>query len=582
MTSVVWGPRSATRRDSFWLRPPVLVGDPVQVRAFDRIPDRSWIDPAKGAQLTVANFREQAEATFVLPSPAPAAIAVDIELRVEVDSVRGTGLRLRQLFTVGAGGALLPSRYVRRDVTVTVVPGGGVKIADRPAVELVGKHPLLTVTTEGLRLDAEFLDVTELWWQLRTAHRTSPPAEPRGDWYVHSALGGRVDRLRILAATTPGKGPMLWMTWASRAAVEQAQKIQPLIFLIAPAWLNGGLGFSYELSPAGLTSAAARGAPLLAVGRFLLSSIPSAQLDVVRKATPTLPEDQLWQLATDVLRATVPGMPGVPKGALWPEKLLETGADGRATPRAVLPLLSDIGHRPAGHEAAADDSGKPLVLVYPLGVKPAEPYVSVQQGGLAERMSSLVSTLFSAGAVASTATAAPTTDELILAGHSSGNLPMWLSLSNNGADVVKCVAFDAAAEAVPESHLTEITTGVSRRKGKPVTLVLVTSPNSYGSIQGLSERATKVRAAMRGNPAAKLTVLPAIENQAEFWDPRKVRPATQPTKNPLLRSMLAAWPDSEVTSAAGQRGWGFLFFHEFAAYGGQSVTKSFFREALDL
>jgi hypothetical protein len=302
----------------------------------------------------------------------------------------------------------------------------------------------------------------------------------------------------------------------------------------------------------------------------------------VRTAAPRLSEQELWQLATDVLRATVPGVPGMAKGALWPEKLLETAPAGGATARAVLPLLSDIGHRPAGHEAAADDSGKPLLLVYPVGVNASEPYVSVQRAGLAERMRSLVGTLFGAGAVATTATAAPVADELILAGHSSGNIAMWASLADNGADIVKCVAFDAAADAVPESHTTEIRTGVTRRKGRPITLVLVTSPNSFGSQEALKNRMTTVGTEMRGNPAAKLVMLPARQDQAAFWDPTKIRPVTTPTKNPLLRSMLAGWPDGEVTAAAGRRGWGFLFFHEFAAYGGQSLTRTFFREALDL
>jgi len=131
MTSVTWGPRSSARRDSFWLRPPVLVGDPVQVRAFDRIPGSDWLDPATGVRMTVVNFRDGAEATFVLASPQPAAIAIAIDLTLEVDSVRGTGLRLRQLCTVGARGALLPSRYARRDVTVTAVSNAGVTTSDR-------------------------------------------------------------------------------------------------------------------------------------------------------------------------------------------------------------------------------------------------------------------------------------------------------------------------------------------------------------------------------------------------------------------------------------------------------------------
>jgi len=171
---------------------------------------------------------------------------------------------------------------------------------------------------------------------------------------------------------------MLWMTWASRTAATSAPRVQPLVFLIAPAWLNGGLGFAHTLYAAGLTGAAAGRRPLLAVGRFLLSSIPSAALARVRKATPRLPEQELWQLATDVLQGTVPGVPGV---TLWPEKLLESSAKGGATARAVLPLLSDIGHRPAGHEAAADDSGKPILLVYPVAVNAAEPYLSVGQAG---------------------------------------------------------------------------------------------------------------------------------------------------------------------------------------------------------
>jgi hypothetical protein len=590
MTSVVWGPRSSTKRNSFWLIPPVLVGEPVRVRAFDQIPDRSWLDPAKGKPLTVANFREQAEATFVLPEPLPKAVAIDIDLQLEVDTVRGTGLRLQQLCTVDAAGTLMPIKFARRDVTVTVGPNAGAVIADRPPVELVGKHPLLTLTVAEIRLDAEFLDVTELWWALRTRHRTPTSPQSPGDWYVHPALGGHPDRLRILVATTPGDGPMLWMTWASRAAMGETPKIQPLIFLIAQAWFNGGLGFSHELKAAGLAKAAAAGTPLHAVGRFLLSSVPSAQLDAVRRAVPKLPEDQLWQLATDVLRATVPGMSGMAKGALWPEKLLEfgppdpaTGVRG-ATDRAVLPLFSDRGHRPAGHEAAADDSGKPLLLVYPIGVSVSKPYASVVQAGLAERMTSLVHTLFSAGAVATTATTPPSRDELILAGHSNGNFYMWPAFSVNGADIVKCIAFDAAEIAIPEAetNLKAIESGIALRGRKPFTLVLVASPNS-GGLQAVKDRETKLKEKMKSDPSAKLVILPDINDWAEFWDPKKIRPIGNPTKNPLLRSMLTPWPDDkEVIDAAKQNAWGFLLFHEFAAYGGQSLTKTFFREALDL
>jgi hypothetical protein len=88
---------------------------------------------------------------------------------------------------------------------------------------------------------------------------------------------------------------------------------------------------------------------------------------------------------------------------------------------------------------------------------------------------------------------------------------------------------------------------------------------------------------MTANKAAKVVLLPALADQSEFWDPKRIRPTSAPTKNPLLRSMLAAWPDSEVKEAAAHPGdWNFLFFHEFTAYGGQSLTRTFLREALDL
>jgi hypothetical protein len=582
MTSVVWGPRSATRRDSFWLRPPVLVGDPVRVRAFAQVPTRDWLLPTSGQELAVAYFRENAEATFVLPDPPPAAIALDFDLRLEVGSVRGTGLRLRQLCTVGAGGALLPSRYARRDVSVTVVPNKGVTIADRPQVELVGRHPLLSFTTAGVRLDAEFLDVTELWWGLRNA-RTSP-GEPRGDWYVHPALGGHPDRLRILAATTPGAGPMLWMAWTSQAAAAPAKTIQPLVFIIASAWLNGLQGFAHKLGPEGLITAATSGKPLYSVGRFLLSAVPSAQLDIVRKATPTIPEPDLWQLAVEVLKATVPRVVGM-GGRAWPEVLLEVGPDGAATVRAVLPLTSDSGHRPAGHEAAADDSGKPLLLVYPVGVNGGEPYASVGRPGLAERMRSLVGTMFSCGAVAGTATVAPATDDLILGGHSNGNGALWVSLAVNGADIAKCMAFDAASPVTPEANQENIRIGVEKRGSKPFALILVTSPNSYNTVADLKARVSNVKLAMRSNPSASLVMLPAEAIQGEFWNPRNAAPTGKPTKNELLRQMLSPWTQKEIedaTTPSLRPLWGFLFFHEFAAYGGQSLTKTFFREALDL
>jgi hypothetical protein len=559
----------------------VLVGDPVHVRSFAQLPDRRWLDPKSGVPLTVANFRELAEATFVLPRPLPAAVAVDVDLRLEVDSVRGSGLRLQQLCTVDTAGNLLPVRYARRDMTVTV-DNSRVTITHRTPVELVGRHPLLTVTADQLRVDAEFLDVTELWWGLRATR--SAPAPTRGDWYLHPALGGHPDRLRVLAATTPGKGPMLWAAWPSRAASTQPRSIRPLIFLIAPAWLNGGLGLAYELNPAGLATTARGEAAMSAIGRFLLSPVPSARLDAVRRATPRLPEIQLWQLAADVLMRTVPNVQGMPKGALWPEKLLEA-KDGAATPRAVLPLDSDIGHRPASHEATADDKGEPLLLIYPLGPSEAASYESIGEPGLAERMTSLVHAMFNVGAVASTATAPPARDDLIMAGHSSGSIQMWAGLSANGADIARCIAFDAAGDAPPEKHKKKIKNGARLRRGKPFTLVLVTSPNS-GSLANLATRVVTVREALRENPASTLVVLPAEPDQATFWDPRTVRPKGTPTKNPVLRAMLDGWPDPEVKSAADMIAtkpglWGFLFFHEFTAYGGQSPTRTFFRDALD-
>jgi hypothetical protein len=90
---------------------------------------------------------------------------------------------------------------------------------------------------------------------------------------------------------------------------------------------------------------------------------------------------------------------------------------------------------------------------------------------------------------------------------------------------------------------------------------------------------------MRGNPASKVVVLPAEAIQTEFWNPHNAVPAGGPTKNPLLRAMLAPWSNAEVedaTTPGNRRFWTFLLFHEFAAYGGQSLTRTFFREALDL
>lgn len=576
---MVWGPRSATRRDSPWLLPPVLLGNPVGVRAFRQVPTRDWLVPTSGEHLPVAHFFEHAESTFVLPTPLPAAVALDFDLRVGVGGATGSGLRLRQLFTVGPGGSLMPSRYARRDVTATAVPHKGVALTDKPLVELVGTHPLLSVTSEGVKVDAEFLDVTELWWGLRNAQAAVD--EPRGDWYTHPALGGHPERLRALAATTPGKGPSFWLVWASRAAAGQARKVQPLVFLIAPAWLNDGQRFAHEPTPAGLVKAAGSGKPMYAVGRFLLSPVLPDRLDAARKATPPIPEQHLWQLARDVLKQTMP----VRGGGTWPEKLLEVAPGGGATPRAVLPLHTDLGHRPAGHEAAADDSGKPLLLVYPVGVDGVNPYASVTRPGLAERMRSMVGAMFGAGAVAVEATAAPAMDDLVLAGHSGGNGILWGALAANGSDVAKCVTFDAASVATPENNLDSIRAGVAKRGTKPFSLVLVTSTNSYGTPADLATRVSKVRAALRGDPAAMLVVLPAETAQAAFWNPANAAPSGSATANPLLRAMLAPWSDAEIhaaTTPGNRRFWNFLFFHEFAAYGGQSPTRTFFREALDL
>ena len=594
MTTVTWGPRSSTNRGSFWLKPPVLtdVVDPVRVRVFDSVPSgNGWLRPQAGTELVVAVFRDRAEATFVLPSPRPKAVVVEVNLQLEVRSIRQSGLRLWQLFTVDAGGALLYAKYSRREVDVAVKPNAGVTITDRagaPTTELVGLHPLLAIGADAIHVDAEFLDVTHLWWASRKA---ATAAVGRGDWYTHPALGGHPERMRVFAATSPTSSPMLWFTFSSTGAMATTGTLQPLVFFIAPAWLNGTVKFDHTLDAEGFAHAAEQSGALYAVGRFLLSPVSSASIGAVQKATPPISLMDLWQLAADIRPAMIPNMPGMSPGGLWPDKLLEIGPDGRnATAHAVLPLHSDIGHRPAGHEVAADSSGKPLVLVYPLLTSHGA-NAGAEAAGLAGRMKSLMLALYAGGGAAVTSTAAPEMAELTLAGHSSGGTPLWSAFANNGANVVKCIGVDAAGSfgqpSRPEDRLEDIKKGVAARQNKPVTFVLICSTASGGPAV-IKDRVTVLEPILKKS-GSRLVILPATADQAEFWDPTKVRPPTlagqspPTTKNPVLRSMLTAWSDKEVRNAAKQPdSWSFLFFHEFAAYGGRSTGTTFFREALDL
>ncbi|QKW10076.1 hypothetical protein HUT18_30315 [Streptomyces sp. NA04227] len=183
-----------------------------------------WTDPNKGRDLPPRTASDT-EVTFEVPegtqhlrlffTVTPRIAGKQAEALAVYQRLRVTGDRcLPDAYAVTAHTLRIDERGARGSEVVQHVPSWPLSGIRR----FLGCHPLLTVADRGgtLDIDTEFLDLTELWWQLH--FRKSPKSGQDGfnPWYLSPLVNQRPGRLRVLANTrTP---PLLWFASVPRAA----------------------------------------------------------------------------------------------------------------------------------------------------------------------------------------------------------------------------------------------------------------------------------------------------------------------------------------------------------------------------
>ncbi|HEX6869520.1 MAG TPA: hypothetical protein VF163_00355, partial [Micromonosporaceae bacterium] len=151
--------------------------------------DVSGLDSAKwtdGGTPCAAMTADHTAVRFDLPGQA-AAVRLEFTVAPQVNGVTGESLVLRQRLVV-RDGALVPDRFTAPRYSVALRDRGG----DDPLAQVVpsrvaradtvraftGAHPLVGVTKTGVSVDTEFLDVTNLWWELHFRLTPKNPPQP--------------------------------------------------------------------------------------------------------------------------------------------------------------------------------------------------------------------------------------------------------------------------------------------------------------------------------------------------------------------------------------------------------------------
>ncbi|QRY43502.1 hypothetical protein JVX93_23580 [Mycolicibacterium boenickei] len=587
--SVEWGSRSRRLQSglrqkvsgpSFWLLP---VTSPVQ---FGIVPAEHVADWATAGtvSLGVSTDMNNLSASVTIPD-GPLHIRLDFDLTATAGGNTTTVLSFKQLFTMVAGspaaaGTPLASQFAIDDVVLMPTPSGPVK-AKGPSPTgrriMIGLHPLLSLAGYGkYAVNAEFVDVTELWWKVH-------PDSTWG-WYRNPLLKGRQEHLRVLASTSGGN-PMIWFaaipdtlvgggTSGTLPAPPANAEAADIVFFRPPPGSNA---FPYTPTQQGFEAKQHDDTTMINLARYLLSPVPDAQLPSLQAAGLRSPE-----LLTDRIqpKATSPSIqPANPMSLM---KLFDaTGArpdaftDGRAN-----------AFRPVGLETAVQQSGGNHLLLVPLGFEastgdpkrgiPGNPqggYEAAERANLKTRVASVVNLLWSINALGRDQNTAPNTRErqLWVVGHSEGNRSVWRTLRTNLADIDRIVSFDS--DTLSDGIDAMRTAGKGRKKEKPMHAFVVVTPNN-GDATGLPvSRDEDLRRLRKDN--VLVTVMPSFDERERYWH---LNPP--PIVNPYLLFLLDKWnvPASTTTTktlldaaVTTPRDWNFLFFHELAVFGGEFV-----------
>jgi hypothetical protein len=530
----------------------------------------SW-DTATAVDVPVTRSGTATEVTATVglspgSPPAPSNLRLDFKLEATAGGVTKTVLAFQQLFEISPAGTISAKECAIESVLLQSSPSGPAPAVGPPAPRrrFQGLHPLLglsqTPKLVTISVNAEFVDLTALWWALRT--------DALG-WYLNPALPipGRQLNLRVLGWTAGGS-PMIWFAVVPDDAVNSVAGTEDVVFFRPPPGVNS---FLYPATAAGLTDSRHDGAEpapgkhstLYLLGRYLLSPIPADRLAAVI-ASGTVQR-------TDLLADQAQPAPGFP---LEPEP---------------MPWLSGFPEcfRPVGLETAFNNAGGGRVLFLPLasgdGTMTTHPYDGAVLPGLRKTLRSALGTLWNVSAVGTSTSTIPdmSNRELWLAGHSAGNLSMWECALSNKADVARIITFDPSPpDRNFQPGIGAITAVAAARKtaSKTLDVFAIVSPNLSQHMtpspprpyMGLSDGVDR----QLRHTGASVTVLPPFAERESYWNPTTVAPSSGVGKT-LIQYLLSNWTAAQIgTSAARPADWRFLFFHEQAMSGGTLVPSS--------
>jgi hypothetical protein len=560
---------------SFWLTPAI---SPVKFGAIAPKDLAGWDVATTMALAVQSDPKTPTIATVTVPNNA-GYVRLDFDLSATVNGQTSTVLSFRQLFlatnsmqslTGAAGsGVLLPTQFSMKDDVLAPSKSGPFMTKGPSATgrrTALGLHPLLSLGTPGQFLvNAEFVDVTQLWWLIHP--------DTKWGWYWHPDIKGRQEHLRVLA-WTGGGNPMIWfaaipdaLVPIGNASTNTSDTHAPpadIVYFRPPPMVNS---FVYTPDANGFAATDHDNKTLFILARYLLSPIAESTFLALQSSgavkAPELLADQVQPTSLNPIKPTDP------------MDLLST-ASGNSAFTDIFPNT----FRPVGLETAVNRTGAPHLLLLPLGF---EGYIGNNEGGyeavvasgLKATVASALVTLWNANAIARDKTTAPTAADrnLWIAGHSAGNGAVWACLNNNAIDVQRVISFDA--KTLKDEGLPALRKAGASHKQKPLDAFIITTPFTGGP-EGLI---AEMDAALRALRAVGIlvTVLPDFAQRSAYWH---LPPPPPPFSNTFLLYLLAKWnvptkadPTKTLLDISPKtRGrWNSLFFHEMAVFGGELV-----------
>lgn len=573
---------------SFWLSPQT---PPAQFGLVAPQDVGAWY-MAKTTPMSMSTDLARQSATVDVPD-GTAHIRLDFALIATAGGHSSTILALSQLFLstsspapqgAKGSGTLMPIQFSIEDTVLVASANGPVrKKGTSPTGHRtgLGLHPLLSLSgLSRFSINAEFVDVTELWWKVHP--------DTTWGWYWHPDLKGRQEHLRVLA-WTGGGSPMIWFAVVPDAAVtssakkaDSASAPADIVFFRPPPGSNA---FSYSPTQSGFEAQQHNDTTLVNLARYLLSPVPETTFLSLKSAgvrTPELLADQIQP------KSSTPSIN--PADPMFLMKLF-TDASMQVVRKEAFTDTRANAFRPVGLEVALNRAGAAHVLFLPLGFEASEGdpkrgikgnpeggYEAVQMPNLKATIQSALTLLWNVNAVGrDRALPFEAGDrELWTAGHSEGNRTVWRCLQGNGRDIDRVISFDS--DTLTEGIKQMEAAGKKRPSDKPLHAFVIVTP-ANGDKNGLPDGRDKVLRQLRKS-GVLVTVLPDFAARSQYWH---LNPP--PITNPYLLHLLAKWNVPAVPGSGSARtlldisatqpgNWGFLFFHELAVFGGELIQPA--------